>query len=142
MRELSDIIWKAGGFRFKHTGTNQNFAYTYHCSQDLMHARSYQSAVEAEKQRDGRSMARFPCKSKLNMRPCLQDRTLSLSIHHEWHTPYEDIELPPMVQGLINSRVSSKTPSEIYRELRDIPEARTVTRHQVYYLWQKANSEI
>ena len=142
MRELSDIIWKAGGFRFKHTGTNQNFAYTYHCSQDLMHARSYQSAVEAEKQRDGRSMARFPCKSKLNMRPCLQDRTLSLSIHHEWHTPYEDIELPPMVQGLIISRVSSRTPSEIYRELRDIAEARTVTRHQVYYLWQKANSEI
>jgi hypothetical protein len=38
--------------------------------------------------------------------------------------------------------VSSKTPSEIYREIRDIPEAKSVTRHQVYYLWQKANAEI
>ena len=57
MRELSEIIWKEGGFRFKHMRTNQNFAYTYHYSQDLMHTRSYQSTVEAEKQRDGGSMA-------------------------------------------------------------------------------------
>jgi hypothetical protein len=47
-----------------------------------------------------------------------------------------------MVQELICSRVSNKTPSEIYRELRDIPEAKSVTRHQVYYLWQKANAKI
>jgi hypothetical protein len=38
--------------------------------------------------------------------------------------------------------VSSKTPSEIYRELRDFPEGKLVTRHQVYYIWQKANAEI
>jgi hypothetical protein len=76
------------------------------------------------------------------MRSCLQNRTLSLSIHHEWHEPYEDIQLSPMVQELIQSRVSTKTPSEIYRELRDIPEGKLVTRHQVYYIWQKANAEI
>lgn len=76
------------------------------------------------------------------MRPCLQDRTLFLSIHHKWHTPYEDIQLSPIVQELINLRVSSKTPSEIYREVRDIPEGKSVTRHQIYYLWQKANAEI
>jgi hypothetical protein len=143
MRDLSEIIWKQGGFRFRHTGTNlQIFTYQYRCSQDLIHAQSYQSAVESERQRDGRRMARFPCQSKLNIRPCLQNRTLFLSIHHEWHTPYEDIQLSPIVQELIHSRVSSKTPSEIYREIRDIPEAKSVTRHQVYYLWQKANAEI
>jgi hypothetical protein len=76
------------------------------------------------------------------MRLCLQNQTLSISIHHEWYIPYEDIQLSPMVQELINSRVSSKTPSEIYRELRDIPEGKLVTRHQVYYIWQKANAEI
>lgn len=143
MRELTEIIWKQGGFRFTHTGTNfQSCTYQYHCSQDLMHAKGYRSNVEADKQRDGRRMARFPCQSKLNIRPCLQNRTLSLSIHHKWHIPYEDIELSPVVQELINSRVSTKTPSEIYREIRQIPEAKPVTRHQVYYLWQKANAEI
>ncbi|KAF5137854.1 hypothetical protein E5D57_001633 [Metarhizium anisopliae] len=76
------------------------------------------------------------------MRPCFQNRTLSLSIHHQWHTPYEDIELSLVVQELINSLVSTKTPSEIYREIRQIPEGKPVTRHQVYYLWQKANAEI
>jgi hypothetical protein len=141
MRDLTEIIWKEGGFRFKHTGsTLQNSTYQYRCSQDLIHTQSYQST--AEKQRDGRRMARFPCESKLNIRPCLQSRTLTLSIHHKWHTLYDDIQLSPIVQELIHSRVSSKTPSEIYREIRDIPEAKSVTRHQVYYLWQKANAEI
>ncbi|KAA8643863.1 uncharacterized protein ATNIH1004_010638 [Aspergillus tanneri] len=47
-----------------------------------------------------------------------------------------------VVQEVINSLVSTKTPSEIYREIRQIPEGKPVTRHQVYYLWQKANAEI
>lgn len=87
-------------------------------------------------------MQRFPCQSKLTIFPCLQDRTLSLSIRHKWHTPYEDIQLSPVMQELINSGVSTKTPSEIYREIRDIPEGKLVTRHQVYYLWQKANAKL
>lgn len=57
-------------------------------------------------------------------------------------TPYEDIQLSPVMQELINSGVSTKTPSEIYREIRDIPEGKLVTRHQVYYLWQKANAKL
>ncbi|KAK9443862.1 ATP-dependent DNA helicase PIF1, partial [Metarhizium brunneum] len=143
MHDVSVIIWKEGGFRFRHTGTNfQSLSYQYHCSQDSMRVKSYQSRVEEEKQRDGRRMTRFPCQSKLTMRPCLQNRTLSISIHHPWHIPYEDIELSPVVQELINSLVSTKTPSEIYREIRQIPEGKSVTRHQVYYLWQKANAEI
>jgi hypothetical protein len=96
MRDLTDFVWKQGGFRFTHTGTNfQSCTYQYHCSQDLMHVKSYRSIVEVEKQRDGRRMTRFPCQSKLNLRPCLQNRTLSLSVHHIWHMSYEDIELSP-----------------------------------------------
>lgn len=143
MRDLTEIIWREGGFRFKHTGTNfQSCTYGYNCSQDLVHARSHQQIVELDKQRDGRRMQRFPCQSKLTIFPCLQDRTLSLSIRHKWHTPYEDIQLSPVMQELINSGVSTKTPSEIYREIRDIPEGKLVTRHQVYYLWQKANAKL
>ena len=143
MRDLIEVIWKEGGFRFRHTATNgENCTYQYRCSQDMMHAKIYQSTAEGEKQRDGRRMTRFPCQSKLNIRPLLRDRTLSISIHHEWHAPYDNIELSPMVQELIESRVSTKTPSEIYRDIRDIPEGQAVTRHQVYYLWQKANAKI
>ena len=73
MRNLSEIIWKEGGFRFRHTATNgENYTYQYRCSQDIMHAKSYQSTAEGEKQRDGRRMARFPCQSKLNIRPLYQ----------------------------------------------------------------------
>ena len=143
MRDLIEVIWKEGGFRFRHTATNgENCTYQFRCSQDMMHAKIYQSTAEGEKQRDGRRMTRFPCQSKLNIRPLLRDRTLSISIHHEWHAPYDNIELSPMVQELIESRVSTKTPSEIYRDIRDIPEGQAVTRHQVYYLWQKANAKI
>jgi hypothetical protein len=143
MQQLAKIIWEEGGFRFKYRGTNfQSLTYVYHCSQDLKHAKNHNSTMAIEKQRDGQRMKRFLCQSRLNMRPCLQTRTLFLSIYHEWHTPYEGIELSPIVQELINSRVSTQTPSEIFREIRDIPEAEFVTRHQVYYLWQKANAKL
>lgn len=87
-------------------------------------------------------MARFQCESRLYMRPCFQTRTLSLSIHHKWHEPYEDVELPPMVEEFIFARLSSKAPAEIFRELRETPEGKSVTRNQVYYLWQKENAKI
>jgi len=36
---------------------------------------------------------------------------------------YDNIELSPIGQELIESRVSTKTP-EIYRDIRDIPEGK------------------
>ncbi|KAJ5145757.1 uncharacterized protein N7515_000321 [Penicillium bovifimosum] len=93
MRYLTEIIWKEGGFRFTPPEATapglQNSTYTYHCSQDAMHTKGDQSTEELEKQRDGRRMDRFPCESQLNIRPCLQRRTLSVSIHHIWHMPAE-----------------------------------------------------
>jgi hypothetical protein len=68
MRDLSKIIRKEGGSRFRHTATNlsQNLTYQYHCSQDQAHAKTHQSMIATEKQRDDRRMVPFSCKSKLN----------------------------------------------------------------------------
>lgn len=139
MRDLNEIIWRKGGFRFKHVSTNsQALVYTYHCSQDLARAKPYQSEVEPEKRREGKRMERFPCQSKLTMRVCVVTRTLFLTIRHMWHPPYEEVQVPPEVRDLISSRASTNNVSEILREIRNLPEARSVTRHQVYYLWKKA----
>lgn len=100
MRHLAKAICKEGGFRFAHTSTAiQSTTYRYHCSQDMLHSKSYQPATEVEKRRDGRRMARLPCDSKLNIRPFLQSRTLTLSVHHEWHAPYEDIQLSQLYKN-------------------------------------------
>ncbi|KAJ5142546.1 uncharacterized protein N7515_001333 [Penicillium bovifimosum] len=143
MRDLIDIIRDEGGFRFTHLATNgAGSSYTYRCCQDVMSIKKYESTLEPEKRRDGKRMDRVPCESRLRIGPCLQSRTLSLSIHYRWHTPYEDNHVPPIVLELINERGSSKTSSEILRDIRAVPEAKNVTRHQVYYLWKKANAEI
>lgn len=139
MRDLNEIIWREGGFRFKHASTNsQALVYTYHCSQDLARAKPYQPEVEPEKRREGKRMERFQCQSKLTMRVCVVTRTLFLTIRHMWHPPYEDIQVPQEVRDLISCRAPTSNVSEILREIRNIPKARSVTRHQVYYLWKKA----
>ncbi|KAJ5131039.1 uncharacterized protein N7515_007078 [Penicillium bovifimosum] len=125
-------------------GTKENFgsSFSYRCSQDMMSVKKYDPPVEPEKRRDGKRMERFPCESRLCMTHCLQSRTLTLSIRHKWHMPYVDIEVPQTVQDLIYERGSSKTSSEILRDVRAVPEAKDVTRQQVYYLWKKVNAEI
>ena len=141
MADLAEIIWKEGGFRFRHTATtHKTLTFSYNCSQDAKFVDKYESKVAPEKRRDASRMLRFPCQSKLSMRPCFENRTLSLSIRHEWHEPYQSIRLSPEALALITSMVSTKTPAEIYREIQDFPEAENVTRHQVYYLWQRANA--
>ncbi|KAJ5551021.1 hypothetical protein N7461_005719 [Penicillium sp. DV-2018c] len=143
MRKLTEIIWTEGKFRFTHTSTNgAGSSYIYHCSQDVMSIKKYESPVEPGKRRDGGGRTRFPCESKLIIGPCLQNRTLSLSIHHKWHEFYDDIRVPPTVQEMIDARVSSKTPSEILHDVRGIPEGKEVARHQVYYQWRKANADL
>ncbi|KAJ5143186.1 uncharacterized protein N7515_001973 [Penicillium bovifimosum] len=74
---LQDIIPKEGVFRFGYTHRESD-ASIYHCSQDATVERRY-----------GRCGDQFPCESKLSIRPCLQSRTLTVSIHHKWHMPAE-----------------------------------------------------
>lgn len=142
MRDLLDIIWKAGGYRFKHRRTKKDsgLAYQYYCCQDS----SKEEESVAEGKRDTRQAERFQCESKLVLRPSLEDRTLSISLHHLYHIPYVDIHLSPAALEFINTRVSAHTPSEIYQALlvSGIPGIQHVAEHQVYYQWLQANSAI
>jgi hypothetical protein len=72
----------------------------------------------------------------------LEDRTLTITLHHLYHAPYVDIHLSSTVLEFINARVSTCTPSEIYRDLlaSEIPGIEHAAQHQIYYQWQQANS--
>ena len=88
MRELLDIIWKAEGYRFWHRRTTKDsgLIYKYYCSQDS----SRDVGSTGKGKRDARRMERFQCKSKLRLRPCLEDRTLTITLYHLYHAPYVD----------------------------------------------------
>lgn len=141
------MIWNAGGFRFTRTsmsGTFPSSTYVYHCSQDAERARTYRPTVEVRWQRNGRRMQRASCDSKLNIRPSLQNRTLSLSIRHRrCHKAYVDVALSPELRALIYRHASNRTTTETYqevrRELRD--SMLVVSRSQMYYIWQMANCD-
>jgi hypothetical protein len=140
MKQLQDIIWHEGEFRFRQKGTKMDkLTYRYHCCQDSV--REKEMTDKVERKRDGRRMQRFPCKSKLTMRVSLQDRALSLCMYHVYHRPYQDLQLSPAVIEFIDTRVMNWTPSELYRGLlaSSLPGTQSVTRHQVYYRWLAAN---
>ncbi len=140
MRDLVDIIWKAGGYRFKHEKTTKDsgLLYTYYCCQDS--SREEKSVTEGK--RDVRRAERFQCESKLKLRPSLEGRQLTVILHHLPHSQYVDIHLTPAVLEFINARVETRTPSEIYQDLLQsrIPGIERVTENQVYYQWQQANA--
>jgi hypothetical protein len=89
-------------------------------------------------------MERFQCKSKLRLRPSLEDRTLTVILYHLHHTPYVNIHLSPAALEFISARVSAHTPSEIFRDLlaSGIPGVEYAAQHQIYYQWQQANASI
>ena len=39
MKDLAEIIWKEGGFRFRYRATNSSLRFDYHCCQDQAHER-------------------------------------------------------------------------------------------------------
>jgi hypothetical protein len=139
--QLAEIIWKKGGFRFWHTKTNwKELAYIYFCSQDAVRARK---SVARGKQ-DAPRMERFSCQSHLTFRPSLGDRTLTVNLHHTYHTPYADHQLSEGALEFIRVRTAISTPTEIYRDLQasQLPRWELVTAHQVYYQWQQSNSKL
>jgi hypothetical protein len=141
IRELAEIIWKKGGFRFCHRGTNwASHTWTYFCSQDENRATKSVSQGKIDAPR----MNRFSCNSRLTIRPSLGDRTLAIKLRHMYHMPYTHRQLSPEVVEFVQARVAVSTSAEIYRDLQasrplgwDSAEA-----WQVYYLWQQANSSI
>jgi hypothetical protein len=142
MRDLVDIIWKEGGFRFFYKDTKEeNLTYRYYCSQDS--DRALKNSRKSKGIRDGRQMARFSCKSSLTIRPSPNDRTLYVSLRHIYHEPYVNIELSASVREFIDERIPISTPSDIYRDLEASGiSADLVTRNQVYYRWQQENRSI
>ncbi|KAJ5570808.1 hypothetical protein N7535_004468 [Penicillium sp. DV-2018c] len=118
MRDLYEIIWAEGGFRFTRGGTSREIlTYRYHCFQDAMRTQRYKPSVEPGKRRDRIRMDGFPCESNLTMNPRLSTRTLTLSICHKRHASYQDIHVPKIVREMINKRLSTETQSEVFREV-------------------------
>jgi hypothetical protein len=140
IKELVNTIWKAWGFRFRHRRTTKNsgLVYEYHCSQDS----SKEKKSLATGKRDIQQMGRFQCESKLRLRPSLENRTLTISLHHLYHSPYVDIHLSPAILEFVSERVLAQTPSEIYQDLlaSKILGFQCVAEHQVYYQWLQVNS--
>ena len=140
MRELVLIIRQAYDYRFWHRRTtfDSGLVYEYHCSQDSAQA----SQSTSTGKRDVRQMERYTCQSRLRLRPSLEDRTITLKMHHLPHNAYNEIQLSPRGLEFVSERVTTSTPSQIFRQLRDssLADADHVTQGQIYYQWQKANA--
>lgn len=91
-------------------------------------------------------MDRFHCNNLLLLEPCLERRTLSLSIYHMHHSVYFDIQLSPAALEFVSQRVSAFTPAEIYHDLQasDLPrqEKQRITESQIYYQCQRENAKL
>ena len=128
--QLAEIIWKKCGFRFWHRRTDwKERVYVYFCSQDAQRA---QKSV-ARGRRNTPRMKRFSCQSRLVFRPSLEDRTLTVSLCHTYHTPYVDHQLSEVALEFIRARTAVSTPAEIFRDLQaaQLPGWEFITSHQV-----------
>ena len=138
INELSELIWKKGGFRFWHRRTN-NGRYIFYCSQDKDRARK----TASRGLRDVPRMERFSCGGQLTFTPSFVDRTLAITLRHTHHEPYDNHELSDAVLEFIGTYKSCYQPAEIFRNIQAArPEGwKSVTLHQVYYQWHLANSK-
>ena len=141
MRQLVNIIWTEGGFRFFHRSTTKHPTapvYRYFCAQDEDRAKK-----PTGKSRDVKSMTRYHCHSVLTLRPSLIERRLDVTIKHDYHAPYTRLQLSPEAMIFIKERISGSTPSDIYRDLiaARIPGHELATQSQIYYQWQQNNRQ-
>jgi hypothetical protein len=131
---LSELIWRKGGFRFWHRKTN-NGRYIFYCSQDKDGARQKTSRGL----RDASQMERFPCGGHLTFTPSFLERTLTITLRHTHHEPYDNHELSKAVLEFIRAHKNYAQPAEIFRNIQ--ARRKSVTLHQVYYQWHLANSK-
>ena len=139
IHELSNAIWRKGGFRFWHRRTNGTpLRYTFFCSQDKDRVRQ----KESKGLRDRLQMKRFSCDSCLVFTPSLLNRTLAITLRHAYHKPYENDEISEAVLEFIRNGHRYTTPTEIFRDIQAlrIEGWESVTSHQVYYQWRLGNS--
>lgn len=96
------------------------------------------------RKRDRSTMIRFPCDSRLAIKSNFNNRELSISLRHNYHSSYTDIQPSSAVLQFIISRCQHQTPAEIFRDLKtsDVPDVEKIAQHQVYYQWQITNSSL
>jgi hypothetical protein len=138
---LAEVIWRKGGFRFWHRRTKpETLTYVYFCSQDGDRVPDSM----ATGQRDAPRMERFSCQSYLTFIPSFEDRSLTITLRHSYHTLYTDRQLSPEVLEFVRARNAFSTPAEIYKDLQAAQPSgwELATSQQVYYQWQQANSKI
>lgn len=138
MGYLGELIWLNGGFRFRQRSTSaQSLTYYFKCAQD----EDFLNQTLSRKERDRKQMDRFTCRSKLTIKPSFDDRTLTLSMTHVYHSPYSDIHLSPEIQAFVESHSRFQSPSELYQNIQDlrVPGFDSAAQSQIYYLWQKVS---
>lgn len=140
---LLNDIWTASKFRFwLRRTTRRGLRFEYFCAQDSKRSSRTPNPVV---KRDRKSQnAKFACESKLILRPCFQDRTLTVRMVHLHHPSYVDISVSPEITQFIDTHMSTSTPAQIFRDLRasNLPNARSVTQKQVAYQWRQGNVQI
>ena len=138
MKEFADLIWKIGGFRFRHRKTHwDKMKFIYYCCQDADRA----DASVTQRKRDTPRMERFKCQSKLTLKPSLEQRTLGINMYHHHHIPYFDCQFSSEVMQFLLDRTATKTPAEIYQDLQGSkpPGWEHARPSQVYYQWKNSN---
>ena len=141
VRNLVDLVWQAGGFRFRHRGSStKNGAHTlkYYCSQN----EQVWKGSKRNGKRDVEQMHRFKCGGKMTIRPSIEARTLNLTIAHSHHKAYAKIQLDDEIQAYIDERITNSTPSRIYHDVKNsgLSGCEHVAQYQVYYRWQQGNA--
>jgi hypothetical protein len=141
INKLAEIVWKQGGFGFWHRKTKwDKLWFLYLCSQDADRARP--SITKG--QRDTPRMERYSCQSRLTFSPSFQERVLTVTLRHTYHTSYVDRQLSPAVLEFIQARNAISTPAEIFRDMQAAQPLgwELATSQQVYYQWQQLNSNV
>ena len=136
---LAELIWKNGGFRFRirRTSARSLIKYSFNCAQD----KDAFGRDSSKRARDRGQMDRFICGSNLTMKPSFDNRTLTLTLIHEYHSPYSDIHLSEEIKMFVEDHSRFQSPSELFRNILDlkVPGHTLAIQSQVYYLWHKVS---
>lgn len=137
INHLVVLIWRDSGFRFRRQYNTKNLTYTFYCAQD----NSRFSSNPSKRIRDRGHMERFSCESKLCILPCFEDRSLKLSLCHNYHTPYTDIHLSEEIKKFVEDHGRSQSPAEISQSVQDLKISgyKSAAQSQIYYLWHKVS---
>ena len=83
-------------------------------------------------------MERLSCGGYLTFAPSFVDRTLTITLRHTYHNPYDNHKLSEAVLGFIRG-YKNYAPAQIFRNIQTMrPEG---ALHQVYYQWHQVNSK-